>query len=614
MYVAGGDATNNVGYAPAGLQPLAPGFLRSLTSSSAWEALAVPDALAPLLLDSSGSNLVIHWDAFLEATAVTACQAAESAGAVYCGPEAHCALVGNSSISESSAAQLGGALHANGAAQVLVADSALSRCTAGQFGGGIYALRVRLNVTVARVALTGHVAAIGGSAAYVTGSLFAASASSFQGNVASGLFPKGGAIFVTDGGSFRAADSALVENVVRPVGVITTTDDMVPQVVQAAGAGSGGVIFAIAAAGHAPVAVSLDRCNVSANAAEKGGAIAVTGAVTVVIRASSFLGNTARFGGVFAVGPGRPNISADEASFFDFNVADVGAISFVNSTRFVPAVNASTIGASNSARNFGAVNATVPTTASVFIPPSAQTNAPVNISVTMTDDFGQRVTEWSDLVVSAQSSDSNFLKLTYAAYGGGSTTFQNIKARRKHRCALIHMRRFDSFGLSFRRNSPPAACLLTPPAPRVFPILAGPGRSQRLVQPLREHLLTNRRAGYAVRGLTERDRPGVLFRSAIRRRKPRVRLHGEFSLGPEQADLSVRLQLLDDARREVRGALHLFSSEPLPCAQLCISALVGVRLDTCGRFEPLTAFCAPMCSPFALLVTGVSARDRQMPG
>lgn len=240
-----------------------------------------------------GSNLIVHWDAWAEATTISNSRATDSAGALFCGAEAHCSLSA-SSIAASSAAFSGGAISADSAEELLISGSALLGNSAGQFGGSLHAMRIRLVASIVDSNVTGGRAGIGGGAAYVTTSAIVAMGSRFEGNVALGLFPKGGALFLTDGGSVSATNCSFVRNAVTAVGMLATADDSATQVVQAAGAGRGGLAYVSRSALQAPAALSLTRCNVSFNSAEKGGAIGTMGNVTVSAVATTFMNNSAK--------------------------------------------------------------------------------------------------------------------------------------------------------------------------------------------------------------------------------------------------------------------------------------------------------------------------------
>lgn len=167
-----------------------------------------------------------------------------------------------------------------------------------------------------------------------------------------------------------------------------------------------------------------------------------------------FLGHT-QMGGVFALGPGAANVSADPLCFFDFNAADVGAVSFVNTTLYVPRLDPASIGAGNTFTNYGPVQATVPIAATVTIPVTVQTNAPVVINVTLVDLFNQTVRSWDDLVVSATSTDPRFLQgIAQATFAQGSAAFTNVR---------VYGIPFVNYSLSVSITSPTIA-LVTPAA------------------------------------------------------------------------------------------------------------------------------------------------------
>lgn len=72
----------------------------------------------------------------------------------------------------------------------------------------------------------------------------------------------------------------------------------------------------------------------------------------------------------------------------------------------------------NTASNYGPTIATVPQTVAVQAPTVAVNGDPLNLNVTLADDFSQVVMEWSDLSVSVTASDATVLTGVQRVRGG----------------------------------------------------------------------------------------------------------------------------------------------------------------------------------------------------
>lgn len=193
-------------------------------------------------------------------------------------------------------------------------------------------------LTLLRCRLASNYANIGGGSVFSSDTTLTTAETVFQGNQATGLFPKGGAVLAIGGTAWAADSCVFSENRAQANPSLALGDSPAAfaaapgrtgaaagakgrgEFVDTFGADSGGAVFAEGGADD-PVAISLRNCTFARGYARQGGAVATFGDVSITSDASLFSENSARVGGVFFLAAGAVNVTLSEACRFEQNEA-----------------------------------------------------------------------------------------------------------------------------------------------------------------------------------------------------------------------------------------------------------------------------------------------------
>jgi hypothetical protein len=298
---------------------------------------------------------------------------------------------------------------------------------------------------VASSSLTGNRAGVGGGALYALGTSAAVNDTTFSGNVANGVLPRGGAVYLRDAAVFAFSNCTFASN-----SASSSTDESSAAAGQALlvepfGAFEGGAVSLVAASD--PVNVTLSGCAVTNNVATEGGAIAAQGsaAVNLLVADTAFVGNSAVRGGVFSLGD-MASTSIDSCSITS-NSAELGAVFLVTAVDHVPATTNSVL-SNNTAVNYGPSAATLPVNWTLAHPDEARTGSSLSLEVRLYDLFEQQVMYWKDAVVQTSAGQSQATLLsgaTQQGYTAGAAMFADL---------IIHGTPERSYPVTVSVNSP----------------------------------------------------------------------------------------------------------------------------------------------------------------
>ena len=224
----------------------------------------------------------------------------------------------------------GGALHLqSGIASLSLLRVTLDSNVAAVDGGALVAA-VPVAATVTGSALRNNAAGVSGGAIALIGGSLSAVNTELNNNIARGVSPRGGALYLADGvgAPFHAAGAALTKCTFINNTVTTVVATLSPGGSYSLffGHGNGGAVFASAGAAAVPLALVFSACSLADNsAAQDGGGAFVYGSVALRLTSSTLVANTC--GGA---GGGLLQRASDPA---DGAVVDIaGGISFVNNS------------------------------------------------------------------------------------------------------------------------------------------------------------------------------------------------------------------------------------------------------------------------------------------
>jgi hypothetical protein len=122
-----------------------------------------------------------------------------------------------------------------------------------------------------------------------------------------------------------------------------------------------------------------------------------------------------------------PTQLAVSASTFIDNSAFIGGVQFTEADTLNPVdcVPLPCNGSGNVAQNYGMDRATPARTINIAAPLAVRSGAPLPITVTLTDGYGQLLNEWDDLVVTI-TTDALLSGLTRVFYASGAAVFSSL--------------------------------------------------------------------------------------------------------------------------------------------------------------------------------------------
>ena len=418
VYIVGGNAGNNIAYAANGLAFLDANLFSTAANDPGWASGAVPSDLADALYAD------VSWGVYAESATISGNSATQAGGGVYCGTDALCGLQ-NTVFAGNTAGTSGGGLFAMGAAQAWMSTLNGTSNVAGEYGGALFLSDVPLAL-VASSSLSGNSASVGGGALYATGTSAAVNDTSFSANVASGVLPRGGAVYLRDAAAFAFTNCTFASNSASSATAQSSAAVGEAQMVEPYGAFEGGALSFVAASD--PINVTLSGCTVVSNTAVEGGAIAAQGSASVnlLVADSSFELNTAVRGGVFSLG-GASNASLESCSLTS-NSAELGAVFVVTAVDRVPST-ANSVLTNNTVLNYGPAAATLPVNWTLAHPTQARTGSSLPLEVRLYDLFQQQVMYWNDAVVQTSAGQSQATLLsgaTQQGYAAGAATFTDL--------------------------------------------------------------------------------------------------------------------------------------------------------------------------------------------
>ena len=418
VYIVGGNAGNNIAYAANGLDFLSASLFSAAADDPGWAVGAVPSDLGDALYAS------VSWGVYAESATISGNAATQAGGGIYCGTDGLCGME-NTVLADNTAGTSGGGLFAMGAAQAWFGTLIATGNVAGEYGGALFMSDVPLGL-VASSLLTGNSASVGGGALYAIGTTAAVNDTAFSANAATGVLPRGGAVYLRDASAFVFSNCTLSSNAASSSSAESSAVAGEAQLVEPFGAFEGGALSFVAAS--EPVNVTLVGCTVANNAATEGGAVAAQGSAAVNLRiaGTAFAGNTAVRGGVFSLGD-TTNTSLDSCSITS-NSAELGAVFVVTAVDRVPAT-ASSVLSNNTALNYGPAAATLPVNWTLAHPTAARTGSSLPLEVRLYDLFSQQVMYWKDAVVQTSAGQSQATLLsgaTQQSYSAGAATFTDL--------------------------------------------------------------------------------------------------------------------------------------------------------------------------------------------
>ena len=437
IYIVGGNAGNNIAYAANGLEFLGASLFFASANDPGWVTGAVPSDLSDALYES------VSWGVYSEGAVISGNSATQAGGGVYCGTDGLCGLQ-STTLADNTAGTSGGGLFAMGAAQAWMSTLNGTGNVAGEYGGALFLSDVPLTL-IASSSLSGNSAIVGGGALYAIGTSAAVNDTLFSANVANGVLPRGGAVYLRDAAAFVFSNCTFASNSASSVTAESSAVAGEAQLVEPYGGFEGGALSFVAASD--PVNVTLLGCTVVNNAATEGGALAAQGsaAVNLLIAGSAFQGNSAVRGGVFSLGE-TANTSINGCSITS-NSAELGAVFVVTAVDHVPAT-ANSVLANNTVLNYGPAAATLPVNWTLAHPTQARTGSSLPLEVRLYDLFEQQVMYWKDAVVQTSAGQSQTTLLsgaTQQGYTAGAALFADL---------IIHGTPERSYPVTVSVNSP----------------------------------------------------------------------------------------------------------------------------------------------------------------
>lgn len=435
VFIAGGNAADNLAYAAGGLDLLPTSLFTDAADDAGWAIGNLPNELRWAI------GAQVPWTFFIDSATMSGNSATQVGGAVYCGAAALCGFQ-HATLAGNTAGTSGAGLYAVGSAQVAASNLSCAGNAAGAYGGALSLSGVPQAV-IASSSLAANSAGIGGGALYAIDSTAAVNDTSFSSNVAGGVLPRGGAVYLRDAAAFVFGGCLFANNSAGALAAESGASPGTAQLVEPYGAFEGGALSMLAAS--APVNVSVFGSRFLGNSAAEGGALAAHGSavVSALLAGTAFEGNSASRGGVLTLGQAA-DVSIDNCSFTS-NTAELGAVFLTLSAADVPAT-ANSVLDNNTALNYGPLAATLPVNWTLQHPGEARTGGSLPIEVRMYDLFAQQVSYWQDAVVQARAGNVSFLSgVTAESYAAGAASFSDL---------LIHGEPSRSYLLTVSVESP----------------------------------------------------------------------------------------------------------------------------------------------------------------
>ena len=216
-----------------------------------------------------------------------------------------------------------------------IASVALTRATfdsnAAAMDGGALSSVVPVVATVANCAFTNNSARVSGGALALSGGSLTATDSELTDNVARGVSPRGGALYLADGvdAPFNGAGATLTNCMFVNNTVTTMAATLSPGGSYSLyfGHGNGGAVFASAGAAAVPLSLVVSACSLVNNSADQdGGGAFVYGPVALMLTSSTLVASNTCGGS----GGGLLQLASDPADGAAVDIA--GGVSFVNNS------------------------------------------------------------------------------------------------------------------------------------------------------------------------------------------------------------------------------------------------------------------------------------------